>query len=67
MKFNPANHTEIDVVRIIESLSDFEPWDIEKMDSAEDHLLQGIRQQVENDTFREFGQRETEAINKLTK
>ena len=42
MKFNPANHTEIEVVRIMESLSDFEPWDIEKMDSAGDHLLQGI-------------------------
>ena len=67
MKFNPANHKEIEVVRIMESLSDFEPWDIEKMDSAGDHLLQGIRQQVENDTIKEFKQREIEAINNLTK
>ena len=67
MDFNPKEDTEMDVVKIIESLSDFKPWNIKEMDNAEDHLLQGIRQQVKNGTIREFGQRETEAINKLIK
>ena len=67
MDFNPKEDTEMDVVKIIKSLSDFKPWNIEEMDSAEDHLLQGIRQQVKNGTVKEFGQREIEAINQLIK
>jgi len=40
--FNPKNHKELKVVKIIESLSDFEPWNIEEMANADDHLLQGM-------------------------
>ena len=67
LKFNPADHTEVQVVKIIEGLGEFKPWNIEEMDSAEDHLLQGLRQQVEKDTIKEFTQKEIEAINNLTK
>jgi len=52
LKFNPADHTEVQVVKIIEGLGEFKPWNIEEMDSAEDHLLQGLRQQVEKDTIK---------------
>ena len=49
LEFNPADHKKIDLVRIIENLGDFQPWDIDGMDSAEDHLLEGVRRQVEVD------------------
>ena len=67
LKFDPADHKEVQVVKIIEGLGEFKPWNIEEMDSAEDHLMQGLRQQVEKDTIKEFTQREIEAINNLTK
>ena len=53
------------MVKIIENLSTLTPWNIEGMASADDHLLQGIRQQVKDDTIKEFGRKEIEAINQL--
>ena len=67
LEFNPGDHKKIDLVRIIENLGDFQPWDIDDRDSAEDHLLEGVRRQVEADSIKEFGKRETEAINNLAK
>jgi hypothetical protein len=63
--FNPNEHKELKVVKIIEGLSDFKPWNIEEMADADDHLLQGIRQQVKTDKIKEFRQKEIEAINQL--
>ena len=67
LELNPANYKKINLVKIIEKLSDFQPWNIEDMPSAEDHLLEGVRRHVEANSIKEFGRKEAEDINNLTK
>ena len=67
LDFNPDSYKKIDLVRIIESLSDFQPWNIDDLPSAEDHLLSGLRKHVENGTVKEFERQELAAIDNLAK
>lgn len=66
MEFNPENY-KIDVIKIIHKLNETEPWDICIIPEAEDFEMKETKRHIEKGTIREFGKKEVQAIQDLTK